>query len=230
MNLFYIRNLLIGSLNNSKYKPGDVIAECPSNDYPNVGYDYELELEQNGLYEIEAVSGGASGTHWDQLNANHVYYAGATGGYFIGNIYIEKGNYTFNTGKGGSECFINNGYYSGSATYLRKENNEIFNLSGATSSGGTLTVPSLEDPTTVYPDYKKGKNQTIVGQGHDLGDYSHGSWVQYGNQEAPVPSNLTSFGYGGGSGNAWLIPGYSWTIKGYAGGNGYFKLTYLGKG
>ena len=247
MNLFYIRNLLIGSLNNSKYRPGDIIAECPSDDYPNVGYDYELELEQNGLYEIIAVGGGG-GSGWHYLyNKDGIGYAwihsGGSAASFYGKISLIKGNYTFRAGSiGASGVGTTTNVYvsgkSGKSGCLASDSQIIVEARGGNGGrggnpydvgspgeGGSLFIYEQEIDTNgdnIPTDCQviNWKQKDGTGQGTTGGSTLYGVNV-YGQivleQGDPTARESYYKNYGKGNNN-----------RGH-GTNGYFKLTYLGK-
>lgn len=198
----YTRNLLIGLLNCSKYKEGQVLYIFETGTYyPNI--------EQEGVYELELISGGASGFHWDTGSAIHGYYQGGTGAYYRGEVYLYKGVHTAVIGSGGSgsPLAVSNG---GGNTYLTYSSTTI-QLSGGNNNGSTLINNSNEVRRISY---NPGFGLIMAAAGKNL-------YTAVGNKIAPVPANLTAYGQGGGA----YCNGI--TASGYSGTGGYMKITYL---
>ena len=92
-----------------------------------------LIIPKNGVYEIEAVSGGAGATVYDDGN-QHVYSnTGSSGAYYNGKIRMQQGTYTVIIGAGGSTGWQGS---SGGGGFTRiGQVNEIFQLNGAGPTG-----------------------------------------------------------------------------------------------
>ena len=186
------------------YPPGTVVFENPS----STG-TFPLELLQAGDYEVEVISSGSSGYHWDTGAAIHGYYTGGTGAYYKGILTLAKGTYSVHVGAGGTGTAAV-GFNAGGANYITNSSNvDQLRLTGGGSSGGSLTVSTAEKTREAY---NGGYNGYLYASGKDLFYYSY-----VGKRNAPVPSSLTSYGYGGGS----RIYG------GQSGGRGYMTITFL---
>lgn len=178
---------------------------------------YTINVPRDGVFSVEAVSGGSGGAHLDGyligVRAEHYYYVGSTGGYFKGTVRLTAGTHTVVVGAGGAGGNAGNGY-AGGATSI----DSGFVLAGAAGgghnygAGGSLTTSSIVESTEAN---NAGYGTYLATHGHDL----YG--VSYGAQAAPVPGNLAGFGRGGGTGN---------TSGGYAGSGGYLKIIVAGAG
>ena len=187
------------------YEPNTLIAE-----YTSAG-TYSLEIKGSGLYDVEAISGGASGKKVDSGTALHYYYHGGTGAYYKGILRLKNDVYTVSVGAGGGSTSINAGYKSGGATSITDSSSATqLSLSGGGSAGGALTDSTAETTRTTY---NAGTKAACTASGKDLYYYSN-----VGKTNAPVPNDLKGYGYGGGSS----------LYGGQAGGAGYLKITYIG--
>ena len=216
--MYFVKELLAST----SYKKGEVIAE-----YTTPGA-YTLEIKCDGVYEIEAVSGGSGGLYCDGGTdafsntswAWHYYVRGATGAYFKGLLQISRGNYTVNIGKGGTGT---TGHASGNGGDTKIS--DLFILVGAYGCGydgsfnggaGGYLQTSVKETTT----YAVGQNDGYyrsVKDNNNAGDYNvnalHSSLVTIPNWA------VSSYGYGG------YAKGYGNTGSG---GSGYLKVTYKG--
>lgn len=175
---------------------------------------FAVDVLQDGIFNIEAVSAGASGVHQDSGTGMHAYYEGATGGYFNGEVYLVRGSYSFVVGAAAGNNYTWN-YLQGGSTYINltvSDTNYFYMYGGGYNggtSGGFITVPDPESlPTgTTY-------NQGYAGYSHGA---AHDWYPSFGNAGAPVPSALGAYGQGGGA----------WVYYGYSGTQGYLKVTFL---
>ena len=179
-----------------------------------------LIIPKNGVYEIEAVSGGAGGTVYDTLQ--HVVYTntGSTGAYYKGKIRLTKGTYIVIIGAGGSHGWGGN---SGAGGFTRiGQVNEIFQLNGAAATGTTSVgaVGSLS--------YVVGEIDRIqYNAGNPGGAYYSVNTMTNGihsNVLSPAANyGLGDYGIGGGT-NCTNV---NWTT--YDGTGGYLRVTYVGR-
>ena len=197
---FYSKELLV-----EPYFPNYVLQEY------TVPGTYTINLKGTGVYEIEAISGGGSGTQWDWY-----YYwgttrqfgtkEGSTGAYFKGLVNLAKGTYTIIVGNAGESTSFGDGFTltGGSPSVAGSESSD---------AGGYLTVST----------YIKESSSNIYNAGY--GSIYHyiyqvnPSGIIHGPQYAPVPTALQGYGYGGQGG---FYPGTN------IGGSGYLKISYKG--
>ena len=176
---------------------------------------YVFSVPREGVYEIEAVSAGGGGIHWDHGNTVHTYYAGATGAYFYGTIRLTAGDHVAVVGEGGLA-----NQYANSTGGGATEIDNIFVLSGGSGckrgegTGGQLT---MSDGVVDTYTYNVGKPPLYRGGGSD--DY-RGRDGQ--SSEGVVPDDLVGYGWGSKTGTPWGNGGRA--------GNGYLKITLLGEG
>lgn len=201
--ILFSKELLSGYL--SKYKKDEVLGE-----YTTPG-TYTLEIKGKGVYEIEAISGGGSGTQWDWYNywgtsRQFGMKEGSTGAYFKGFVKLAKGTYTIVVGSAGSATSFGDGFTltGGSPSVAGSEYSD---------AGGSLTVSTYvkETSSNVYS-AGYGSIYHYIYQVNPAGNIC-------GPQYAPVPTALRGYGYGGQGG---FYPGTN------AGGSGYLKITYKG--
>ena len=177
---------------------------------------YTITVPQNGVYSVEAISGGSGGAHLDGYHIGvrdeHYYYVGSTGGYFKGTVRLTAGAHVITVGAGGAGGNLGNGN-AGGATSI----DSGFILAGAPgggynpAGGGYLATSSIVESTEAN---NAGYGTYLAAHGQDL--YGVDKPVQIG----PFPAPLAGFGYGGATGDVY---------GGYAGGGGYLKLIIAGE-
>ena len=182
---------------------------------------YVITVPREGVYQVEAVSGGGGGEHIDHygyINAYHSYYTGSTGAYFKGTVRLTAGDHVVQVGSGGaSKKVAGHKTISGSGTATSI--GDVFTLSGGAGAGyqhvgagGRLTNSSGVVETI---EYNQGLSSIYHGIGKDW-------YTSFGTQNAPVPASLKGFGFGGSSGGPYA--------SAKNGGNGFIRITILGEG
>ena len=196
----------------SPYKPNEVIAEITTAGTPTV------TLKTSGVYEIEAISGGAGGTVYDTLAAVIYLNTGSTGAYYRGKINIPAGTYTIKVGAGGRTGAMSAGGAGGQTSI-----GNIFVLrgAGATGTSSTGTVGSL---TSISGEVER--IQYAIGK-------SGGSYPNYGTMHDPWHGDVSCPAVNYGFNSSYGKGGHAiYTDNGYdlgAGGSGYLKITYKGR-
>lgn len=189
------------------YKRDEVLGEY------TVPGTYTLELKTSGVYLVEAISGGAAGTQWDWYeywgtSRQFGIKRGATGAYFKGLVRLSKGSHTIIVANiNGGSTSIDNGFIM---------------------SGGENSTPGNEG---THPGGSITSSSYIVSDDSNIYNAGYTSYYHYVYQvnpsgnilpaiSAPVPENLSSYGFGGAGG---FYPATN------NGGSGYFKISYKGR-
>ena len=190
----YSKDLLI-----QPYSPNEIVYMY---DTPGT---YPLNLKSSGYYKLEIVGGGGQGSGI-AANANS-YYSGCGGGSgagFVGEIYLNQGNYSATVGgQAAASTFVNSNnttlITAGGGTNAKLTN---YNLSRSGGNGGTLTVDNslTTRNVEVQSNGNKGNFTTTLS----------------------VSGNV--------KGGASVYEGYGKGGDGWKTGrtDGYFKLTYKG--
>lgn len=252
INFFDEKKILMLQNNKSEiYMPNQVLIE------KNTSGTYNIELLQNGIYEVTIIGGGGGGCHSSSYNSKSTYWAiafasGGSGSGFSGEIYLDKGNYTFSVGESG-EKNKSVGYNGtkGSAESHEGGNSALNfnNINLITAYGGKGSKTSAQygtssaDRTTTAIEGEGGaipyispqlsiKSTNINSAGNKgntayyIGQYA----VSRNTSTIRARSVLNNYGYGGNGGSSYYYNSNSYNlVDGENGGAGYFKLTYKRK-
>lgn len=199
--------LLVGA----GYEKDSIVAEY------TVPGTYTLDLKSTGIYEIEAVSGGAGGqTSW-WFDAWYLSAAGGTGCYYKNTFSISKGTYTVIVGAGGAASG-SMGLNGGGATTF----GDILVLEGASYGYWQSTGPKNAWIENNYGGYLVSEASTVGTKTYAAGNVAYGgasnAGYTFGTNYGPQSSyGLGNYGKGGYSVAATSLEN---------GTGGYLKITY----